>query len=213
MQMDYNAIESITQIPICFLTETEIDRDELIIINEIIKKQYIEFTNLGKDLLNNIDNKYKIIIFQEMIEYIVNNYSAIINYDESRVSPEKTLEVGNFLYGFYTIDFPNIILPNFLSENSLISFRSFEEYTNNLDGDYSLLKAQLIKTVQGILSNLSKLTNIDTNIKLDKSYQYLIKKFGFYLELVNFGFTQSLYQNYIYPAFLKNEQEILWRLL
>jgi len=211
-QIDRNTIdvvENLLQIP-----ENYIDVEELELNEELIKAQYINFDNLGIDLLDKIPENYKPEIFANMLEYVNNNYLSIVDFDSSTILPYKLLETGNLIYNFICLDCYNTIIPNFLNHTNCNTLDGFDSLIQNkFRGDYSLVKANLVKITKIITEELLKLKRIDSSIQNDKMFQNLLSKFTYYIELVDFGDTETFVNNYIRPLLLKNFDSILWRIL
>jgi len=211
-QIDRNTIdvvENLLQIP-----ENYIDVEELELNEELIKAQYINFDNLGIDLLDKIPENYKPEIFANMLEYVNNNYLSIVDFDSSTILPYKLLETGNLIYNFICLDCYNTIIPNFLNHTNCNTLDGFDSLIQNkFRGDYSLVKANLVKITKIITEELLKLKRIDSSIQNDKMFQNLLSKFTYYIELVDFGDAETFVNNYIRPLLLKNFDSILWRIL
>lgn len=210
--IDMNAIDSIynlTFIPNDFINDEELEMNE-----DIIKDQYIDFNNMGINLIDNIDSQYKSNIYANMLDYINDNYMSIVDLDSSAILPQKLLETGNFIYNFLCVDFYNTILPNFLNHTNCNSLDGFDSLIQNkFRGDYSLVKANLVKIIKNVIDELMKLQRIDTSIQKDDMYQKLLFKFSYYMELADFGDTEKFVNNYIRPLLIKNMDQILWRIV
>lgn len=181
---------------------------------DIIKDQYIDFNNMGINLIDNIDSQYKSNIYANMLDYINDNYMSIVDLDSSAILPQKLLETGNFIYNFLCVDFYNTILPNFLNHTNCNSLDGFDSLIQNkFRGDYSLVKANLVKIIKNVIDELMKLQRIDTSIQKDDMYQKLLFKFSYYMELADFGDTEKFVNNYIRPLLIKNMDQILWRIV
>ena len=127
--IDMNAIDSIynlTFIPNDFINDEELEMNE-----DIIKDQYIDFNNMGINLIDNIDSQYKSNIYANMLDYINDNYMSIVDLDSSAILPQKLLETGNFIYNFLCVDFYNTILPNFLNHTNCNSLDGFDSLIQN----------------------------------------------------------------------------------
>lgn len=215
MSIDMNTIESITHASIADLQNDNniLDREELEAVNNEIKDQYVNFNNLGQDILKSIENKLKSHILGEMLEYVNNNYTAIINYDESMISVNKRIEVGTYVYKFFVVDCYNSLLPNYLNSINVSSIEQFDLYLKNvLDNDATNFKTNFIKVIQAVVNTLAKLGGLDRKIIKDANYQEIIRRYGFYIELINYGDTNDFLFNYIKPVLIKNMQDIVWRM-
>lgn len=214
MDFDLNSVDTFkSSTQINFIPGEEIiDYDRLEQIEEPIKNQYIEFESLGADLIKNIPDNYLQIIFRNLIEHVNENYTAITEYDTVMVSPQKLLQVGRYIYSFICIDAPFNILPNYLAKIECFTIDQFEGYLKNrLNNDPSKFKASFISSIKSVLDKLENLQKIRRTIGKDKNYQFLLMKYAYYIELVNYGETDRFLYNYIKPVLYKNFAEIFWR--
>jgi len=191
-----------------------INNEELEMNEEIIKDQYINFNNLGINLIENIDKTYRADIYANMLDYINDNYLSIVDLDSSTILPQKLIETGNFIYNFICVDCYNTIIPNFLNSMNINTLDGFDSLIQNkFHGDYSIVKANLVKIIKNIVDELLKLQRIDANVQKDKMYQNLLFKFSYYMELVDFGDTEMFVNNYMRQLLVKNLDSILWRII
>lgn len=212
--VDLNSIDTVgTSTNISFISSDEfIDYDELEQLEEPIKRQYIDFESLGADLIKNIPDKYLLHIFRNLIEYVNENYTAITEYDAVSVSPQKLLQVGRYVYSFICIDCPFTILPNYLNKIEVATIDQFESYLRSrLNNDSAKLKASFIQSINSVLEKLKNLQKIRRAVVKDQNYQFLITKYTYYIELVNYGDTNRFLENYLRPVLYKNFGEIFWR--
>lgn len=204
-----DVIDNVILIPDNFIDSEDLEMNENMIIN-----QYVNFNDLGINLIENIDKTYRSNIYANMLNYINDNYLSIVDLDSSITFPQKLMETGNYIYNFVCVDCYNTILPNFLNHincNTLDGFDSLIQ--NKFRGDYSLVKANLVKIIKNIVDELLKLQRIDTTVQKDEMYQKLLSKFTYYIELVDFGDTEIFVDNYIRPLLTKNIDSILWRII
>jgi hypothetical protein len=167
MSVDLNAVDTIDQLT-TFQIQTEkiIDREELGEINDKLKDQYIDLNNLGINLLNDVGYEFKIILFENLLEYCQSNYVNIANFDQIMSSPNKIVEVGSHLYDFICVDCYNTIIIQYLSSINCINIEQFENYFQRvLDNDISKFKVSFLKTIQNIIDNLIKLQTLDQSVK------------------------------------------------
>lgn len=214
-QIDMNSLDTLDQATISDLQNDNsiIDREELDEINDSVKRQYVDFENLGVNLLNDVPVKYKLIIYEEMIDFIQNNYADIVNYDETTISPNKRIQIGNYLYRFFALDCYNVLLPNFLSSFNCVTIEQFDLHIKNVyNNDVSNFKTRFYQTIDEITQRLLGLKQIDANVYTDKKYREIIRTYEYYKEIVNFGDSSNLLFNYIRPMFDKNNSDILWRM-
>lgn len=191
--------------------EDIIDQDYLERVEDIIKGQYQEFTNLGINLINEIDLKYQRIILLDFYDYVNENYTNILDHG---ISTEKEkFEISKKVYQLICIDFYSTILPSFLEDMKIKSVIDLDLYImTNIKQDYEKLKGDLIKSIQKIYNNIKKLESIDKTIKRDPQFKDIINKYNFYIKLLNFGDIFNFIHNYCIPLFSKNENDIIWKM-
>lgn len=212
--IDLNSIDVVSNISPTLIPDNYSDYEQIESTEHTIKDQYIKFENLGVDLLVNSPNdNFKFEILSNMIDYVNENYISIIDFDADMLLPEKLTETGTFIYQFLCIDCYNIIIPRLLATNNCYSIDSFDLLIRNrFKNDYSIVKANLVKTIKGVIDELSKLQLIDRTIQNDTQYKSLLMKFAYYVELVDFGNTEKFINNYFRPLLTKNFDSILWRI-
>ena len=204
---DIDDIKNVAIVPLNYVDYLELEANEGVIID-----QYENFNNMGIDLITNIDKTFISDIYLNMLDYVNDNYMSIVDLDGSIILPQKLLETGNFVYNFICVDCYNTIIPNFLNYANCNSLESFDSLIQNkFRGDYSLVKANLVKIIKNIVDELLKLQRIDASVQTDVMYQKLLFKFSYYMELVDFGDTEMFTNNYIRPLLTKNIDSILWR--
>lgn len=188
-----------------------IDGDEKDVMKENIEDQYINLNNLGINLLNQIDeNEIKLEIINELLDFVNYNYTSIINFESVFVN--DTNEIGDFIYQFFCIDCYSTLLPNYINQIKCFSNKEFEEILKiKFNGNQHLFKNSFILCIKSILDQMLKLSNLDKNIKYDTSYKNLIKKYSYYIDLLDFGTTDKFLYNYIIPLMNKHFDQILWR--
>ena len=210
--IDFNSIDNISNminIPENFVNYEELEANE-----EVIKDQYINFNNMGINLIDNIDRSFRSNIYANMLNYVNDTYLSIVDFDSSIILPQKLIETGEFIYNFVCVDCYNTILPNFLNRTKCNTIDGFDSLIQNkFHGDYSLVKANLVKIIKNVVDELLKLQRIDTSVQKDETYQKLLFKFSYYMELVDFGDTEMFSNNYIRPLLSKNMDSILWRIV
>jgi hypothetical protein len=210
--IDLNSIDNINNIiniPNNFMDVETLEANERIIID-----QYINFNDLGINFIDNIDPRFKLDIYANMLNYVNDNYLSIVDLDSAIIFPQKMIEIGNYIYNFICVDCYNTIIPNFLNYTNCNSIDSFDSLIQNkYRGDYTLIKANLVKIIKNIVDELLKLQRIDLSVQKDEAYQKLLFKFTYYMELVDFGDTEKFINNYIRPLLIKNIDSILWRII
>ena len=205
----FDVIENVAIVPPNYINYEELEMNE-----NVIKDQYINFNNMGINLIENIDKSFISDIYANMLNYINDNYLSIVDLDSSIIFPQKLMETGNFIYNFTCVDCYNTIIPNFMNHMNCNSLDGFDSLIQNkFRGDYSLVKANLVKIIKNVVDELLKLQRIDTSVQKDETYQKLLFKFSYYMELVDFGDTERFVNNYIRPLLIKNLDQILWRIV
>lgn len=211
--IDLNSIDSIDTIHPNLLPDNLIRFDDLQEAETVIKDQYINFNNLGINYFNYINNEFKQEILSNMLNYVNEKFLNVGDFDSCIELPNRVEEIGDYIYNFICVDSFNTILPNFLS---LTKCNSLEDFDNLIrikyQGNYSFVKANLIKTVKSIIDELIKLQLIDKSVQQDTMYQKILTKYKYYLDLVDFGDTELLTEKYIRPLLSKNFDLIIWRL-
>jgi hypothetical protein len=210
--IDLNSIDAIgnlIHIPSNFINPETLEMDD----NTIIQ-QYVQFQNLGANLLDTIENTYKHIILSNMLEYVNENYLSIVDLDTTLLFPEKTLEVGKLIYSFVCIDCYNTLIPNFLNSINCNSIETFDSVIQSrFKNNYNLVKINIIKLINAITEELLKLQRIDSSVQKDEQYQRLLYKFSYYTELIDFADSEKFINNFIRPVLIKNLDSILWRII
>jgi hypothetical protein len=189
-----------------------INEDYLERVNYLIKTQYLDFENLGINLIEKIDNKYQEIILDEFFDFTNESYTPISDTQVEILTKNRYL-ISKKVYQFICVDFYSTVLPSFLENNKINSFNQFEKYLmNRIKKDYSKLKGELIKILQNIYNNIKKLENIDKNVNKDPQFKEILNRYSFYIRLINFGDITNFVHNYWLPMFQKNEEEFIWKL-
>jgi hypothetical protein len=197
------------------LQDNYMDRDLLNTFEDALKQQYINLDNLGIDLLENFNisnTDYKVEIYQNMLDYVNENYAAIVDFDAAMTSVQKLFEVGDYVYKFICVDCFNTVLPKFISSIDCIDISTFDSIIRTkFNYTYSTVKASLLKCVKSSSEELIKLQKIDPTVVNDAKYLRLVNRYSYYIELVDFGDTERFLNNYIRPVLSKNFAQILWR--
>ena len=195
-------------------SKDNIDFEYLTRIQQIIKGQYEEFNNLGINMIDQIELKYQVIIIDDFFEYVHKYYTPVINYDQAMITPNVKYIIGYKTYQFFSTDFYLTIFPSFLDGLNIKSSKQLYQYIEKqcIDGNYNLIKTDIIKCIKTIYDNVKKLENIDKNISNDKSFKELLNKYSFYIKLINFGDISNFINNFCLPMFEKNEDDIIWKL-
>jgi len=209
---DLTEVDSIDQMSeLSAIQNNLIDVEVFDQLNISIKNQYINFQNLGVDLLKNIkDPKILEYILNEFTQY-VNDYITPITDIYDNTYDNSTLKLR--VYSFICIDCYLTITPSFLEAIKVFDYNSFESYyINVLKSDSSYFKANFVKIIKNIKTNIEKLKTLDESIKNDRNYQELLNKYTFYLQLMNFGNIENFLENYFKPMLSTNENDIIWRI-
>lgn len=211
--IDMNSIDSKEHASPSDMQYEEFDREEFNYLNDSIKNQYIELNNIGTNLIKTINPIYYQSIFDEMIEYISNTYTPIIVSDDIKISPIQSLEFGTIIYEFFIIDCLTII-PNYMNSINKIDINEFDEYYSTiLKNDQSNFKTSFIKTITSILDELLKFQKLDGSIINNIEYKNLLKKYTYYVELINFGSSENFLENYFRQILIKYSDDIRWRII
>jgi len=206
----FDTLESSTQIVL--VQDNHIDQEELEELEEPIIEQYINFQSMGVDLTKDIPQLYLYAIYGNLIDFVNENYTAITEYDTIRISPQKVLEVGKYVYSFITNDAAFNILPSYLIKIDSFTMDQFESYIRHtLSNDSSKFKASFVVSIKEVVDRLNGLQRIRQAITKDVNYRHLLQKYMYYMELVNYGDSDRFLYNYIMPVLRNNFQEILWR--
>ncbi len=210
-QFDLNGIDSVmsssTTIPFNYNIS---DQEHINMYEETITDQYIYLNNLGDNLLSNLDEQSKTVIFKNMLEYINNHYTSIVDNDNLLTS--NLMLIGEYNYLFFCVDCPTMILPNYLNQIECYSNKEFRSIMKTkFKNESYLIKNSLILCIKSILDQFVKLSTLDSKIKDNDSYQNLIKKYSYYIDLIDFGEFDNFIENYLVKLFDKNFNDILWR--
>lgn len=214
--LDLNDIDSIHGISSTDIQMSNdiMDRSLLDNYEEQIKEQYENLENLGSDFLSDVPLNYKLIIMEELLEYINDNYIGIISYNLTEASPSKKIEIGSLVYSFICVDAFNTIIPNYLNNINCTNIEQFDKYyINNLKSDVDAFKSSFINTILSIIQNLNNLELLDKKAVQNENFIHLKKKYQFYIELVNYGDCNNFLNNYFRPIILKHMSDLLWRML
>jgi len=213
-EFDMNTFDVVGNLNPILLPDNFVNPEDTEAIEQVIKDQYINFNNLGVNLINDVNDEFKKDIFADMLNYINENYMSIGDLDACSEFPLKLLEIGNYIYSFICVDCYNTIIPNFLTLTDCMTLESFDtliriKYRSN----YSLVKANLIKTIKTVVEELLKLQRIDKSIQQEKTYQNILMKYTYYIDLADFGDTEKFVENYMRPMLEKNFDSIIWRII
>ena len=206
----FDDIKSSTQIVL--IHDDHVDRETLEELEEPVKNQYINFQSMGADLTKDIPQLYLYAIYGNLIDFVNENYTAITEYDTIRISPQKVLEVGKYVYSFITNDAAFNILPNYLIKIDSFTTDQFESYIRHtLSNNSSKFKASFVNSIKEVIDRLNNLQKLRQAVMKDKNYRNILKKYMYYMELVNYGDSDRFLYNYIMPVLRTNFEEILWR--
>lgn len=206
----FDDIKSSTQIVL--IHDDHVDRETLEELEEPVKNQYINFQSMGADLTKDIPQLYLYAIYGNLIDFVNENYTAITEYDTIRISPQKVLEVGKYVYSFITTDAAFNILPNYLIKIDSFTTDQFESYIRHtLSNNSSKFKASFVNSIKEVIDRLNNLQKLRQAVMKDKNYRNILKKYMYYMELVNYGDSDRFLYNYIMPVLRTNFEEILWR--
>jgi hypothetical protein len=180
---------------------------------DVIRQQFQNFDSLGYDFLKDVtETQFRSRILRDFIDYSIENYLTISNYDEVIFSVSKTVQIGEYLYSFLMLDCYNIFIPNYLANNKLNDLESFDNYYNKvLINDPIKFKKEFLGVIKNIVTTITRLMNIAQETSKDKNYVNLMVKFAFYLELVNFCDPQLFLEGYFHPVLNRYSEDLVWR--
>lgn len=184
-------------------------------IDQELKQQYINFENMGIDLISDIDddNEELRTALYEMVEFIHNQYLPIIHYDTIMISPTEFMSSARTIYNLFCVDFYNVIIPNYLENINCLDIDQFDKYFDNtLNGEPQNVRTGFIKVLLNVCDKLKKLSTIDPTIKTNKGFSSLLTRYNSYAEIINFNESTDLVMNYFRPLFIKNKDNLIWRL-
>jgi hypothetical protein len=189
----------------------EFNRQEYNIYKTMVESQYIDFDNLGVNYLKTIPNRsVRFRILQDFVEYTHKNYLQIPNYESFH--EQDVQKFGEYIYNFICVDLINSVLPKFFQEiggnTEDIVLMVFEQFRR---AEYIPFKNKLIESITGIIKNLNKLGELHSKISSDSRFKFTVKKYGYYLDLVDFSNPKMLFENLIEPISRKYMFEIFIR--
>lgn len=188
------------------------------IIEENIKKQYIDHENLGQNFLlsfkSELTEKDKINILTDFVSYTNKNIISIVNLDDLDGDKDRLLLSGSYLYEFVCVDSYASIIPALME---VLGITSIDDLDNIINIKYLntpvKFKTDLLSTIQITIDQLLKLKNITPDISNDKNYQRLLGKYFYYQELVDYGDTEIFLNNFLRPVINKYSSDFIWKLL
>ena len=209
--MDLQTIDNVFSTSSIPFNYKHIDKDEEDVMNENIQDQYINFNNLGVNLLQEIkEPQIKLNIIKDLIQYVNNEYTSVVNFESLFVRDIE--EIGCFTYEFFCIDCYNILFPKYIASINCSNRQEFENVINNQYNVESYkFKNSFILIIKSYLNQMFKLSKLDPKIKDDKQYNNMIKKFSYYIDLMEFGLSDKFINNYIFPLVNKHFEELYWR--
>lgn len=209
--IDFNSIDDVAHY--LLPPELEIDTDMLKAVEEQIVDQYVNFEDLGYDLLSQIDDEQiKIRVLENFVDYIDSRYINIIDID-SMPQNLNLLKFGQIIYKFLCVDCFNVFIPNFLEEQEIFSIDHFDLLVNlTFTKDINILKIKFTNIISNIIAKLEKLKNLDKNITKNEEFNTLLINYHFYIELIQSTDPEVFLYNYLRPILVKNLQSLLWRI-
>jgi hypothetical protein len=216
--IDLQTVDSISHISPTEIHKTSNildDNGSLDELNEMIKNQYIDFENLGVSMIpKNISNNDKIEIYGEMLEYINETYLDVQGLEDILISNTQLVKMGDIFYEFIVISSFNELIPEFLESIRCLNIKQFDRYFKiSLMNDSSNLKTNFIKIISNKINIFLRLQQLQSSVIKDKRYQDILKKYNNYIEIINFGNSDNFVQEFLRPIIMKNESELLWRML
>lgn len=213
--MDITDVDVIQQVPNIDEDDSFVDKELLEALESSVVDQYKNFTDLGIDLLDKIDNELiKTAILVNFVDYISDEYLTIPNYEDMLNSTQMLLEIGGYLYRFVCVDGYNTIMPNLLKNYDIFSIDEFDYiFKYKMNNDPEKFKEAVSNCINDIIIKLKNLRNLDRKVSQDNNYLALLKNYTYYYELVRFSDSNLLLFNYFRPVLNKNFNEIIWRIL
>lgn len=189
------------------------DRDVYEELKQDLELQYIDFGDLGINKLEDVDYIYKERLYNDFIDYVVDTYMPISNYEETKFSTNKLIKIGDLLYSFLIIDCYNIFIPNYLEDKNLVDIDSFNKYfSTTLNSDPALFRNSFVSVIDKILKKFFALKSLYDGIDKDDNYRIYIENFAYYLELLNFCNPELFLDNYFRPVLSINGADLLERI-
>ena len=163
-------------------------------LKETIQNQYVNFNNLGINLLKN--TTYSDENFRELIDFVDKNYLTITNKDFILQTGKQLQILGRYIYELIIVDLPNIILPKILkSQNCLPEALLVLPETD--------LKTFLFDIVMEYIEVLRQMVSKTTNTALENE----LIKWSYYLELLDTN-LETFITEVIAPIINKYEMQL-----
>lgn len=188
------------------------------IVNDNIKKQYIQLDNLGQNVLATFDNDLrvpdKLNILGDLVAYVNDNLISIVNIDDLDNETDRLLKTGTYVYEFICVDSYSSLIPALMELLGLTSVGEFDELINTKYlNSPAKFKTDFLSTIQITLDQLMKLKSITPVIDSDPHYQRLLGKYFYYQELVEYGDMEMFMNNFVRPVMSKYSGDLIWKLL
>lgn len=215
---DFNDVDDPKNILNSEIHQDLFEKEILNIIQTNIKKQYIEYENLGQNYLylfnNELSNNQKKEIFIDLINYVHQHILPIVDYDNIEDNVERILLAGQYIYELICVDFLSSILPALLEKLNITSISEFDDIINlkylNTPGKF---KTDLLDVIRVVIEQLNKLQSITPDVKNDTNYQKLLGKYFYYQEIITYTNTELFLNGFVRPVLSKYETDLIWKLL
>lgn len=188
---DINSISELN--PVINLIEIHKDQQEH--YKELITNQYQNLINLGINYIEHII--IDIETFEDMFDYVSNNYLPIPRYDYIVEHPNHIQIFGKFTYEFLCVDLLNWIVPRTCTNNGIM---------NSLDLRYIQIPALKEMLLRTIITRLNNLKAINNQLSISQSQKDLYQ-IAFYVDLVDNDIS-GLVESFIIPMINRYETEI-----
>jgi len=189
------------------------DMEEYTARKEIIFNQLRDFNDLGVNLLKDIEEgDIKNMIYSDIIEYARNNFLNL--YDKDYILTDAQLkQTATIIYELLCVDCFNIIIPRILEELEIQTVKQLDRILMFNRNNKNFIKKKMTEHLEGILKYLVKLKNLATAISENENYKDMMRRFGNYLELIDFSDNETFVDNYLRPVVNKHFTQLLWRTL
>lgn len=168
-----------------------IDNEREDVLKIAVQDQYINFNNLGNNLLQY--NIYSDGNFAEFITFVNDNYIPITNIDYILTTPKQIQALGRFIYELLTVDLINTILPKILKSQNCLPEAL-------ITSDFKMLLFEILMDRIEVLRQMVSEVN-NSNLKRE------LVKWSYYLELFDTN-LENFQLNVIEPLINTYELEL-----
>ena len=215
---DFNDVDDPKNILNAEIHQDLLEKEILNIIQNNIKKQYIDYENLGQNYLHLFDesltNIQKKEILIDLINYVHHQILPIVDYDNLEDNVERILLAGQYIYEFICVDFLASILPALMEKLNITSVSEFDDIINlKYINSPAKFKNDLLDVLRVVIEQLNKLQSITPDVKNDTNYQKLLGKYFYYQEIITYASLEMFLENFVRPILSKYETDLIWKLL